>query len=151
MKPTLIEEDIITLTTDDGVIVIKLDLVNCPKHGENFKKLVKEGYYDGTTFHRVIPGFVIQGGDPRGDGEGGPGFTIRDEINQRPYLRGTVGMALDWADTGGSQFFITHAPQPHLDDRYTVFGRVVAGMDVVDAIEPWDVIRRVRVWDGSSN
>ena len=74
-----------------------------------------------------MPNFVAQDGDPRGDGEGGPGYTIRDEINQRPYLRGTVGMALDWEDTGGSQFFITHAPQPHLDGRYTVFGRVVAG------------------------
>ena len=71
--------------------------------------------------------FVVQGGDPRGDGEGGPGYTIRDEINQRPYLRGTVGMALDWRDTGGSQFFITHSPAPHLDARYTVFGHVVDG------------------------
>ena len=70
----------------------------------------------------MVPDFVVQDGDPRGDGEGGPGYTIRDEINQRPYLRGTVGMALDWEDTGGSQFFITHSPQPHLDARYTVFG-----------------------------
>ena len=82
----------------------------------------------------MVPDFVVQAGDPRGDGEGGPGYTIRDEINERPYLRGTVGMALDWADTGGSQFFITHSPQPHLDARYTVFGRVIAGMDVVDRI-----------------
>ena len=71
----------------------------------------------------------------------GPGYTIRDEINQRPYLRGTVGMALDWEDTGGSQFFITHSPQPHLDGRYTVFGQVVAGMDVVDRLQQWDQIR----------
>jgi cyclophilin family peptidyl-prolyl cis-trans isomerase len=96
----------------------------------------------------VVPDFVVQDGDPRGDGEGGPGYTIRDEINMRPYLRGTVGMALDWEDTGGSQFFITHSPQPHLDGRYTVFGHVVAGMDVVDRLVPWDVIRRVRIWDG---
>ena len=79
------------------------------------------------------------------------GFTLRDEYNQHPYLRGAVGMALDWADTGGSQFFITHAPQPHLDAKYTLFGRVVSGMDVVDRIEPWDVIRRVRVWDGTGS
>ncbi len=92
----------------------------------------------------MVPNFVVQAGDPRGDGEGGPGYTIRDELNQRPYLRGTVGMALDWADTGGSQFFITHSPQPHLDATYTVFGRVISGMDVVDQIEQWDVIRRVR-------
>ena len=88
--------------------------------------------------------------DPRGDGEGGPGYSIRDELNERPYLRGTVGMALDWADTGGSQFFITHSPQPHLDAKYTVFGRVIAGMDVVDKIEQWDVIRRIRIWDGAT-
>lgn len=83
-----------------------------------------------------------------GDGEGGPGYTIRDEINQRPYLRGTVGMALAGKDTGGSQYFITHSPQPHLDGRYTVFGSVVNGMDVVDRITQWDVVRRVRIWDG---
>ena len=84
----------------------------------------RRNFLGGTALHRVVPDFVVQDGDPRGDGEGGPGYTIRDEINQRPYLRGTVGMALDWEDTGGSQFFITHAPQPHLDGRYTVFGRV---------------------------
>ena len=77
----------------------------------------------------------MQDGDPRGDGEGGPGYTIRDELNERPYLRGTVGMALSWKDTGGSQFFITHSPQPHLDGRYTAFGHVVNGMDVVDRVQ----------------
>jgi cyclophilin family peptidyl-prolyl cis-trans isomerase len=95
-----------------------------------------------------VPNFVVQAGDDRGDDEGGPGYTIRDEINMRPYLRGTVGMARDWEDTGGSQFFITHSPQPHLDGRYTVFGHVVAGMDVVDQLAPGDRIRRVRIWDG---
>ena len=85
------------------------------------------------------------------DGEGGPGYTIRDELSERPYVRGTVGMALDkWPDTGGSQYFITHSPQPHLDAKYTVFGRVISGMDVVDKIQQWDVIRRVRVWDGTT-
>ena len=82
---------------------------------ENFVTLARNGFFDGLTIHRVVPDFVVQAGDPRGDGEGGPGYTIRDELNERPYLRGTVGMALDWADTGGSQFFITHSPQPHLD------------------------------------
>jgi len=91
----------------------------------------------------------VQDGDPRGDGEGGPGYTLRDEINMRPYLRGTVGMALDWEDTGGSQFFITHSPQPHLDARYTVIGHVVAGMEVVDRLEQGDGIRSVLIWDGA--
>ena len=97
---------------------------------------------------RVVPDFVVQDGDPRGDGEGGPGFTLRDELSERPYLRGTVGMALDWPDTGGSQFFITLSPQPHLDAKYTVIGEVVAGMDVADRLAEGDVIRGVRVWDG---
>jgi cyclophilin family peptidyl-prolyl cis-trans isomerase len=137
--------------TDRGSIQIELAVLDAPITVDNFVSLARQGYFDGTVIHRVVPNFVVQAGDPRGDGEGGPGYTIRDEINQRPYLRGTVGMALDWADTGGSQFFVTHSPQPHLDGRYTVFGRVISGMDVVDQIEQWDVIRRVRVWDGSTN
>jgi HEAT repeat protein/cyclophilin family peptidyl-prolyl cis-trans isomerase len=137
--------------TDRGTIQIELAVLDAPITVDTFVGLARAGFFDGIPVHRVVPDFVIQAGDPRGDGEGGPGFTIRDEINQRPYLRGTVGMALDWADTGGSQFFITHSPQPQLDGRYTVFGRVVAGMDVVDRIEQWDVIRRVRVWDGTTD
>jgi len=112
--------------------------------------LARKGFFNNVRFHRIVPDFVVQGGDPRGDGEGGPEYTLRDELNQRPYLRGTVGMALDWRDTGGSQFFITHSPQPHLDAKYTVFGRVIDGMDVVDKIQQWDVIRRIRVWDGQT-
>jgi cyclophilin family peptidyl-prolyl cis-trans isomerase len=123
-------------------------VLDAPITAGNFITLARKGYFDGLSFHRVVPNFVIQGGDPRGDGEGGPGYTIRDELNQEPYLRGTVGMALSWRDTGGSQFFITHSPQPHLDARYTVVGRVVSGMEVVDAINQWDVMQRVRVWDG---
>jgi cyclophilin family peptidyl-prolyl cis-trans isomerase len=88
---------------------------------------------------------VVQDGDPRGDGEGGPGYTIRDELNERPYLRGTVGMALDWKDTGGSQFFITHAPQPHLDGGYTVFGRVTEGQEVIDRLARGDRIVSVTI------
>jgi cyclophilin family peptidyl-prolyl cis-trans isomerase len=97
-----------------------------------------------------VPDFVIQTGDPRGDGEGGAAFTIRDEINDRPFLTGAVGMALDGPDTGGSQFFITLSPQPHLDGRYTVFGLVVAGMDVAARIQQGDTIARMRVWDGKT-
>jgi len=138
------------IETDDGVIEIELAILDAPLTVANFVALARAGFFDGVAIHRVIPDFVVQGGDPRGDGEGGPGYTIRDEINMRPYLRGTVGMALDWADTGGSQFFITHSPQPHLDGRYTVFGHVVAGMDVVDRLVPSDVIRRVRIRDGET-
>jgi len=138
------------IDTDRGTIQIELAVLEAPLTVENFVTLARKGFFDGLTFHRVVPDFVVQGGDPRGDGEGGPGYTIRDEINERPYLRGTVGMALDWADTGGSQFFITHSPQAHLDAKYTVFGRVIAGMETVDRIEQGDVIRRVRIWDGQT-
>ena len=137
------------IETEKGTIEIELDVLDAPITAGNFITLARKGYFDGLSFHRVVPNFVIQGGDPRGDGEGGPGYSIRDELNQEPYLRGTVGMALAWRDTGGSQFFITHGPQPHLDGRYTVFGRVVSGMDVVDKIGQWDVINRIRVWDGA--
>jgi cyclophilin family peptidyl-prolyl cis-trans isomerase/HEAT repeat protein len=137
------------IETEKGTIEIELDVLDAPLTSANFIDLAGKGYFHGLMFHRVVPNFVIQDGDPRGDGEGGPGYTIRDELNQEPYLRGTVGMALSWRDTGGSQFFITHSPQPHLDARYTVFGRVVAGLEVVDAISPGDVIKSVRVWDGA--
>ena len=136
------------IETDKGTIEIELAVLDAPLTVGNFIALARKGFFDGIAIHRVVPDFVVQDGDPRGDGEGGPGYTIRDEINMRPYLRGTVGMALDWADTGGSQFFITHSPQPHLDGRYTAFGHVVAGMDVVDRLVPLDVIRRVTIWDG---
>jgi HEAT repeat protein/cyclophilin family peptidyl-prolyl cis-trans isomerase len=137
------------IDTEKGTIEIELDVLDAPFTCENFMALARKGYFDGLSFHRVVANFVVQGGDPRGDGEGGPGYTIRDELNQEPYLRGTVGMALAWRDTGGSQFFITHSPQPHLDARYTVFGRVVSGMEVVDNLTQGDVMKRVRVWDGT--
>jgi HEAT repeat protein/cyclophilin family peptidyl-prolyl cis-trans isomerase len=136
------------LETRQGLVEIELAVNEAPLTSQTIIMLAQKGFFTGIPFHRVVPNFVVQGGDPRGDGEGGPGFTLRDEINQLPYLRGAVGMALDWRDTGGSQFFITHSPQPHLDARYTVFGRVVNGMDVVDKLRQWDVIERVRVWDG---
>jgi cyclophilin family peptidyl-prolyl cis-trans isomerase len=136
------------IDTDKGTIEIELAIQDAPLTVDNFITLARKGFFNGVPIHRVVPDFVVQDGDPRGDGEGGPGYTIRDEINERPYLRGTVGMALDGKDTGGSQFFITHSPQPHLDGRYTAFGSVVNGIDVVDRLVQWDVIRRVRFWDG---
>lgn len=136
------------IETDRGAIEVELAVSDAPQTVANFIALARRGFFNGIAIHRVVPDFVVQAGDPRGDGEGGPGYTIRDELNERPYLRGTVGMALDWKDTGGSQFFITHSPQPHLDARYTVFGNVVDGMDVAEQLVAWDVIRRVRIWDG---
>ena len=138
------------IQTDRGAIEIELAITEAPITVANFIDLAHKGFFNGIAIHRVVPDFVVQDGDPRGDGEGSPGYTIRDELNELPYLRGTVGMALDWKDTGGSQFFITHSPQPHLDARYTVFGRVVNGIEVVDRIQPWDVIRRVQIWDGTT-
>ena len=137
------------IDTDRGTVQIELAVLDAPLMVDNFITLARRGFYNNLTFHRVVPDFVVQGGDPRGDGEGGPGYTVRDEISQRVYLRGTVGIALDWQDTGGSQFFITHSPQPHLDAKYTVIGRVLSGMEVVDRIQQNDVIRRIRVWDGT--
>jgi cyclophilin family peptidyl-prolyl cis-trans isomerase/HEAT repeat protein len=136
------------IETARGTIEFELAVLDAPQTTRNFMALAKKGFFNGLQIHRVVPNFVVQDGDPRSDGEGGPGYTIRDELNERPYLRGTVGMALDWRDTGGSQFFITHSPQPHLDAKYTVFGHVVNGMDAVDQIQQGDVIQRVRIWDG---
>lgn len=136
------------IETVHGTIEIELAVVDAPLVSHNFMTLARQGFYDGLTFHRVIPNNVVQAGDPRSDNEGGPGYTIRDELNSRPFLPGTVGIARDWADTGGSQFFITYSPQPQLDARYTAFGHVVAGMEVLGSIEPGDVIERVLVWDG---
>ena len=136
------------LQMKQGRVEIHLNVVEAPLMSATFLDLARRGYFDGLTFHRVVPGFVVQGGDPRGDGNGGPGFALRDEIGQRPYGRGVVGMALSGKDTGGSQLFITLAPAPHLDGRYTVFGWVASGMDVVDKIRPGDVIEKVEAWTG---
>jgi cyclophilin family peptidyl-prolyl cis-trans isomerase len=105
--------------------------------------LARAGYFDGLRFHRVVPGFVVQGGDPRGDGYGGPGWVMPCEWSELRYERGTVGIALAGKDTGGSQFFVTHTRQPHLDGRFTVIGRVIDGMDIVDRLLPQDPIVRV--------
>ncbi|RKH52850.1 peptidylprolyl isomerase [Corallococcus llansteffanensis] len=134
----------LTLRTRKGDITVLLER-DAPLTGGNLVALAKQGYFRGVTFHRVVPDFVAQGGDPRGDGEGGPGHSIRCEMTRRPYTRGVVGMALSGKDTGGSQFFFTHSPQPHLDGRYTVFGAVIAGMDTVDALLEGTVIDDVVV------
>jgi peptidyl-prolyl cis-trans isomerase B (cyclophilin B) len=112
--------------------------------------LIKQGFYNGLTFHRVIPDFVIQGGCPKGDGTGGPGYTIKCEINPRKHGTGALSMAHAGKDTGGSQFFITHSPQPHLNGVHTVFGKVIDGMDVVNKIRQGDVMNRLRVEEGET-
>ena len=124
-------------------MVLQLYAYEAPLTVENFLRLADRRYFDGGRWHRVVPNFVIQDGDPRGDGSGGPGTVIRDEINRRRYDRGALGMALSGPDTGGSQFFITHSAQPHLDGGYTVFGHVVTGWDVLDQIVQGDRIRRI--------
>jgi len=131
------------IRTARGVITVRLDCPQAPLTCLNFLQLAGQGYFNGLAFHRVVPDFVLQGGDPRGDGSGGPGYTIRDEINRLRYDRGAVGMALAGPDTGGSQFFITLAPQPHLDGGYTVFGKVIAGDEVLDQIRLGDTIEAV--------
>lgn len=136
------------LQTAHGVIEIHLDVVEAPLTSASFVRLARRGFYDGLTFHRVEPGFVIQGGGPRGDGYGGPGYALRSEVTRRPFGLGSVGLADAGPDTGGSQFFITLSPQPHLDGRYTRFGTVVAGHEVLDLIRPEDEIERIQVWTG---
>jgi len=131
--------------TERGTIRIALDPGRAPRTVENFARLARSGYFDGLAFHRVVPDFVIQDGCPRGDGWGGPGYAIPCEYNDRPYEVGTVGMALSGKDTGGSQWFVTLAPAPRLDGRYTAFGSVTSGMDVVERIMPGDRILRVTV------
>ena len=125
-----------TLHTNHGAIAVELHDEDAPKTVENFLKLARDGFYDGVIFHRVIPDFMIQGGDPTGTGSGGPGYTFEDEFNQHKVVRGALAMANAGPNTNGSQFFIvTTDAAPWLDGKHTVFGTVVEGMDVVDAIE----------------
>ena len=125
-----------TLHTNHGPISVELFDEDAPKTVENFRTLAADGFYDGLTFHRVIRGFMIQGGDPEGTGTGGPGYTFEDEFNQNKVVRGALAMANAGPNTNGSQFFIvTTDAAPWLDGKHTVFGRVESGMDAVDSIE----------------
>ena len=135
------------IQTKKGDIELELFEKDAPNTVANFVKLINEGFYDGLTFHRVIPDFVIQGGCPKGNGTGGPGYTIKCETEGNPNKHGTGALSMAHAgkDTGGSQFFITHSPQPHLDGVHTVFGKVTKGMDVVNKIQQGDVMEKVIV------
>ncbi|MCU1349673.1 MAG: Peptidyl-prolyl cis-trans isomerase (rotamase) - cyclophilin family [Acidobacteria bacterium] len=140
-----------TIKLTRGPIEIALVAQDAPITAWNFAQLARRGYYNDSSLMRVVPNFVGQGGDPRNDMNGGPGYAIRDEINLQKYTRGAVGMALSGPDTGGSQFFITHSPQPHLDGGYTIFGRVVAGMnEVVDQTERGDRVETITIDGGRS-
>lgn len=133
------------IETAHGTLTIELFEKDAPGTVANFEKLSKEGFYDGLTFHRVIPNFMIQGGCPNGTGTGGPGYKIPCEINDNKHLRGTLSMAHAGPNTGGSQFFICHDPQPHLDGVHTVFGRVTEGVDIVDKVRQGDKMTKVTV------
>ncbi|MDY6903579.1 MAG: peptidylprolyl isomerase [Thermodesulfobacteriota bacterium] len=137
----------VTMEINKGVIELELYPQYAPKTVNNFVFLVEKGFYDGVVFHRVIPDFVIQGGDPTGTGTGGPGYQFEDEVAGNPmtHERGVISMANAGPNTNGSQFFITHSPQPHLNGKHTVFGKVVSDMAVVDAIEQGDTMNRVTV------
>lgn len=134
----------VRLETEAGSIELELFSADAPLTVQSFLSLAERGYFDGQEWPRVVPNFVIQGGDPRGDQTGGPGYAIRDELNRHLYLWGTLGMALSGPDTGGSQFFITHSPQPHLDGGYAVFGRVLEGMSVTQEVLPGERIVSIR-------
>ncbi len=135
----------VLIETNVGSIDLRLFARDATLTVENFVRLARSGYFDGQEWPRVVPNFVVQGGDPRGDTSGGPGYSIRDEFNRHRYGTGTLGMALSGPDTGGSQWFITHSPQPHLDGAYTVFGEMVSGQDVLERIVPGDRILRINV------
>ena len=138
----------VRVETERGAWTIRLFGDEAPLTTMNFLRLARQAFFDGVRIHRVVPGYVVQDGDPTGTGNGGPGYEIRDELNAIPYGTGTVGMALSGPDTGGSQWFVTQGPQPHLDGNYTAFGQVVEGLDVVNRIEQGDRILRVRPLQG---
>jgi peptidyl-prolyl cis-trans isomerase B (cyclophilin B) len=136
-----------SIETNRGTIELALFPGHAPKTVNNFVFLAQDGFYDGVTFHRVISDFMIQGGDPTGTGRGGPGYRFEDEFEGNPlrHERGVISMANAGPGTNGSQFFITHGPQPHLDGRHTVFGKVTKGLDVVDAIRQGDTMVKVTI------
>ena len=134
-----------TIKTEKGQVVSELFASDVPVTVNNFVFLAREGYYDKTTFHRVIPGFMAQAGDPTGTGRGGPGYSFADEFTKHNHCTGALSMANSGPDTNGSQFFITYAPQPHLDGKHSVFGQLLSGMEVLEAIGNGDAITEITI------
>ena len=136
----------IRITTDKGDVVVRLFPDDAPMHSAAFLKLVKSGFYDGLTFHRVEPGFVVQGGDPEGNGTGGPGYRLKAEFNQRPHRRGTLAMARSSdPNSAGSQFYLCLADARFLDGQYTVFGEMTEGFEALDALRRGDKMQKLQV------
>jgi peptidyl-prolyl cis-trans isomerase B (cyclophilin B) len=134
-----------TIETEKGNLVLELFAGDVPVTVNNFVFLARDGFYDGLTFHRVVADFVAQGGCPKGDGTGGPGYQFDDEITAHTHVAGALSMANSGANTNGSQFFITYTPQHHLDGHHSVFGQLMEGMDVLESLEPGDVIIRITI------
>jgi peptidyl-prolyl cis-trans isomerase B (cyclophilin B) len=134
-----------TIKTEKGDLKLELFAADVPVTVNNFVFLAREGFYDNITFHRVIPGFMAQGGDPTGTGSGGPGYRFADEFTSHTHVTGALSMANAGPGTNGSQFFITYAPQPHLDGHHSVFGQLVAGMDVLESLKNGDAILQVTI------
>jgi len=140
------ESNIVKIELETGVVTIELYPDVAPKTVESFKKLINQGFYDVLIFHRVIPGFMAQGGDPDGTGTGGPGFKLKAEFNDKKHVRGTLAMArTSDPDSAGSQFYICYGPQPHLDKQYTIFGQVTDGMDLIDDVKQGDKMLKLSI------
>ena len=134
-----------TIETEKGNLVLELFASDTPVTVNNFVFLAREGFYNGTTFHRVVPGFVVQGGDPTGTGTGTPGYYFADEFTEHTHVNGALSMANSGSNTNGCQFFITYAPQHHLDGKHSVFGQLIEGTDVLEKIEQGDTIIRITI------
>jgi len=134
-----------TLETHEGTLVLDLYFKDAPNTVANFISLAEQGFYNNLMFHRVIQGFMTQGGDPEGDGTGGPGYTIDDEITELKHEPGTLAMANSGPNTSGSQFYISHMAQPHLDGRHTIFGKIISGFDALTRIEKGDIIKSIKI------
>lgn len=147
MQINIAKQILVDIETNKGTMKLELFPAYAPKTVNNFTFLAREGYYDGVSFHRVIPNFMVQGGDPTGSGMGGPGYRFEDEFNNNPlrHVDNVISMANAGPGTNGSQFFITHSSQPHLDGRHTVFGKVLEGVDVLNSIQQGDVMEKVSV------